>query len=229
MSVYQLRSLACGRCGVVRPVKVADSANPLRHPPFLDELLGRTFHRFPCRACTHVDVLDGPLLWTDVTADLVAHVLPASSRGSWVAAEAETIAGLGPAIRGEGPTFVRAWGAQARLRVVFGFEELREKVVARRHQLDDGVVEVLKLPYIDPESATGPVLESVEEDGLHLASAVGASGRDDEGPDVRAVATIPWSAYAAVVEERPVHESLHPGLFGGAWVHWARSGFPVRT
>ncbi len=210
---------------MARPVKIADSANPLRHPPFLDELAARTFHRSRCDRCGHVDVFDGPLLWTDVGADLVAWVVPEAQRRFWVGLETHAIEGLTPAVRQEGPAFVRAWGAQARLRLVFGLEELREKVVARRHRLDDALVEVLKLPFLDPETATCPVLESVGPDGLLLAAAVEPSGRDPGGAEQRTVAVIPWAAYEGAVDRRAEHEALHPGLFRGAWVHCTRSGF----
>ena len=51
--------------------------------------------------------------------------------------------------REEGPEFVRAFGETIAIRLVFGLEELREKVLCRIHDLDDRVVEAMKedLPY----------------------------------------------------------------------------------
>lgn len=223
MSVYRVASLACAACGTERPVKLVDSANPLRHPPFHDELVGRTFHRFRCPSCAHVDVIDGPLLWTQVTADLVAWLLPDSERRNWQAVEAQAMERMEGPVRHEGPDFVRAWGQRARIRVVFGLEELRDKVVIRSHRLDDSVVEALKLPLADFETGRGVVVEAVDDDGLRLAVAAPSDGVDDEGPAARTLTVVSWEAYTQAITEREALAAAHPGLFAGAWIHWSRA------
>jgi hypothetical protein len=211
MSVYHVVPLGCSACGRARPVKVVDSANPLRHPPFLDALLARTFNRFPCPSCDNVDVLERPMLWTDVHHDLVAWMLPSSQRPAWSTVEIEVLGGLEGPVRWEGPPLVRSWGQRAAIRLVFGLEELRDKVVARRAMLDDRVVEILKLPYGDGDDAKGPVLEAVDATGLQFTL------------DGAAVATVHWEEYRRVAAID--HSTSHPGLYDGTWVHWLRAPF----
>jgi hypothetical protein len=216
VSVYELRQLWCGACGYERTVQAVDSANPMRHPPFLVDLLARTFQRHPCPRCGQVDVLDGPMLWTDVNAGLVAWVLPARERPRWSSLEGVVGEGLARTVAGEGPAFVRAWGRTATLRLVFGLEELREKVVASRARLDDRTVEALKLRWADGELATAPVLDSAGSGGLVFAS-----------PDLphRRAAVVPWEDYHRTADGWPGDASCR-GLAEATWVHWLRAAFP---
>jgi hypothetical protein len=198
-------------------VKAIDSANPLRHPPFLDQVLDRTFNRSTCARCGQESRLEGPMLWTDVAHGLMAWMLPPAQRPMWSMIEPEVIDGLGHPLRQEGPAFVRAWGDRASLRVVFGLDELREKVVASRAGLDDRVVEVLKLPYGDPIEARGPTLERVDDAGPVLV------GADRDRPDDEIL--MPWDDYERAAEV--LRDDRHVvGLVDGTWVHWLRAAFP---
>jgi hypothetical protein len=229
MSVYSRQSLPCSRCGVTRTVDVVDSANPYRHPPFLDALLDRSFNRFRCKACGHVDVAEGPMLWTDVQFDLVAWLLPRSRRISWTQLEIDVEAGLRGPVRNEGPAFVQAWGRGACIRLVFGLEELREKAVARRHLLNDAVVEVLKLPYVDLEQGTGPVLESVDEEGLRLVAPPRPDGTAAGSVDERTLEVVSWPTYERRVARSEDDALQYPGLFRGTWVNWGRAPYAPRA
>ena len=169
------------------------------------------------------------MLWTDVRASLVAWVMPTGERPRWRSVEQVAIDGLGHVVRSEGPSFVREWGSTARLRLVFGLEELREKVIAAEAALDDATVEVLKFPFIDHDRGEAPVLEEVSDDGLLLAMPVDITGTDAAGPAGRTVAMIGWDDYEKTYAARDDLAALHPGLFRGTWVSWARSGFPPQT
>jgi hypothetical protein len=216
VSIYELRSLWCAQCGLERTVKAVDSANPVRHPPFLDEVLDRSFLVSSCLRCGHAERLEGPVLWTDVPCGLVAWMAPAAGRPLWSSMEVEVATGLEVPTREEGPGFVRTWGRRSALRLVFGHEELREKVVAARAGLDDRLVEALKLPFGDAESCRGPVLEAVDDRGLLLA---------EPDPPHAAVAVVSWDAYRSVGERLGTDPSL-AGLADATWVHWLRAPFP---
>ncbi len=214
MSIYEVRTLGCGACGAVRTVKVVESANPERHPPFLDELLGRTLHRFRCDECGHVDVLEDPLLWTDARVGLVAGMLPPSQRPAWAELEVAVATGLATPVRDEGPVFVRQWGAEVEIRVVFGLEELREKVVAAHAGIDDRAVELCKVPYVDRALAIGPLLDHVADGGLQLRTG-----------DGHGTLTVPWTTYEQAVTALAADPGAQPGLVQGAWVHWLRAPY----
>jgi len=227
MSVYAVRALPCAACGAVRPVRVVQSANPTRHPQFIDELLDRTFNRFRCPACGAVEAIDGPMLWTDVSADLVALMAEPSQRWGWRELEVQVARSFDGPVRHEGPQFVQAWGRGVAIRLVFGLEELREKVVARRHRLRDTTIEVLKLPYGDLADGRAPVLESVDDDGIHFARPPAALVvADAPSPGERLVAVVPWRVYERRLERSELDAVEFPGLFAGTWVHWSRAPVP---
>ncbi len=163
------------------------------------------------------------MLWTDVRAGLVAYLLPPARRQEWQRLEAEVAAGLTGPVRDEGPTFMQAWGATARIRLVFGLEELREKVILAGRGLDDGVVEVLKEPWADHAEATGPVVDRLEADGIHLASVPPV---EEIGAVAHPVALVGWDRYEAAIERRESLLAQRPGLTDGTWVHWVRARFP---
>jgi hypothetical protein len=219
VSVYELRSVWCSGCGTERTVKAVDSANPLRHPPFFAEMLDRSFHRSTCPHCGRVERLETPMLWTDVPHGLVAWLAPPDLRPGWSGLEVDVAVGLAVPTQDEGPVFVQDWGRRATLRLVFGLEELREKVVAARARIDDRVVEALKLPYGNAETARGPVLERVDESGLLLAEP-----EAPHGP----VALVTWDAYRAAADALMVDPAL-AGLVDATWVHWLRAPFPRAT
>jgi hypothetical protein len=63
-----------------------------------------------------------------------------------------------------------AVGGELNRRIVFGYEELREKVICFSAGLDDHIVEAVKIALIDSKQATGPLsLQSCEEDVLWFA------------------------------------------------------------
>ncbi len=215
MSIYEVRTMGCGACGSVRTIKVVESANPNRHPPFLDQLLDRSLHRFPCDACGHIDVLEDPMLWTDAGVGLVAGMLPPSQRPGWAELEVAVTAGLAEPVRDEGPAFVRHWGAGVDIRLVFGLEELREKVVAAHAGIDDRAVELCKLPHVDREQAAGPVLERIDDaGGLVLHDLLTGSET-----------TVSRATYDDAVRDIHAGASGHRGLVEGSWVHWLRSPY----
>jgi hypothetical protein len=149
-------------------------------------------------------------------------MLPTTDRPLWSTAEIQVHDGLSGPLH-EGPSFVREWGSRASIRLVFGLEELRDKVVAYRSGVDDRVVEILKRPYADQELASGPVLEAVDESGLHLALPPPAVS-DRQTAELRVVATVGWAEYGRHLGA--LDRSEHPGLYAGTWVHWLRAPFP---
>lgn len=208
MSIRDRAPVECGRCAAVYSATRVESANPTRHPPFLAQLLDRSFLRSECPVCGHTQWNESAMLWTDLPGRLCACVRPPAERRNWRALEVEARAVLGGVFTGEGPPMVQAFGPQVHIRVVFGLEELREKVICRLHHLDDRVVEVLKLPLVDTERGEGPTLEAADEHGLTL---------------VRAGERIEVSGGEYVAAARSGWEDEYPGLAMGNWVHWGRA------
>lgn len=170
MSITSVREVVC-RCGAPVRVFVATSVNAERHPHMREAILRRTFHVFECGACHQPIGVDKELLYIDLTRREFYGVFPLAA-----AAEPE------PCARKIADAFETALGAGAgdavrpladgmRVRVCFGVEELREKIVARASGLSDLALELLKADIL----ASHPELAQLGVQTLRL-EAVGADG-----------------------------------------------------
>jgi hypothetical protein len=92
--------------------------------------------RFCCPA-GHRFVIERELLWTDVSNGWFIAVFPTRNRTraaeleAWMGRTWERVRDSLP------PAFARHYDASVRRRVVFGYDELREKVLCARHGLDE--------------------------------------------------------------------------------------------
>jgi hypothetical protein len=170
VSITSVREVVC-RCGAPVRVFVATSVNAERHPHMREAILRRSFHVFECGACHRPIGVDKELLYIDLTHREFYGVFPAAA-----AADPE------PCARQVAEAFETALGAGAgeaarpladgmRVRVCFGMEELREKIVARAAGLSDLALELVKANILagHPELAQLGIqtlrLQSVGEDG----------------------------------------------------------------
>ncbi|WP_437996486.1 CpXC domain-containing protein [Sorangium sp. So ce185] len=213
MSITAWRMLSCRACGAAVEGLTAESANPVRHPPFREGLLSRTLLRLPCPGCGTAHQHFDRFVWTDLPGRLCACVIHESERDDWADLEQEARDALSVPLREEGPEFVRAWGASVALRLVFGLEELREKVVCSMKDLDDRVVEAMKL-----ELPCGVILDDVTP-GQRLRFRLDARTRD-----------VAWAIYEQTAGRRDALAGELPGIFDprSAWVSCARARRPPR-
>jgi CpXC protein len=145
MSRTATHDVSC-RCGATVSVFCADSINAERHPHMRDAILSRMLHVFRCAACAAPLTVDKSLLYIDLPRREMYGMHPADER----ALERE-----------HGEALIEAWsislgdraGATARtlfegdrfhVRLCYGLEELREKIVAHQAGLRDLVLEALK-------------------------------------------------------------------------------------
>jgi hypothetical protein len=215
MSVTGRRTLACRGCGAAVEGMSIESANPARHPPFRDQLLARTLLRTACPGCGAPHEHFDRFVWTDLRGGLCACVVHEADRDDWADLEQEARDALSLPLREEGPDAVRAWGAGIAIRLVFGLEELRDKVVCSMHGLDDRLVEAAKLE-LPP--------------GAMLDDAVPGEALTFRRVDGR-VARIAWADYQALGHRAGALAAELVGLFDprSAWVSCARSRRPPRA
>jgi CpXC protein len=157
MSIVDLRKIPCRSCGEEVLAVTIESANPARHPPFQEQLLDRELLKLPCPHCDAEHRHYDRFTWIDLPGLLCVVVLHESERSDWPELELEALRELSVPLREEGPPFVRAFGETVSIRLVFGLEELREKVVCRIHDLDDRMIEAIK-----EELVYGSTLDSAE-------------------------------------------------------------------
>lgn len=210
MSITYRATRPCNACGAEATVLVIESANPARHPPFQAALLDRRLLRERCTACDTVGEYYDRFLWTDLPGRLCVAVVRPEWRDDWAVVEADARTLVAP-LRDEGPRFVRDWNADVALRVAFGLEELREKVVCRLAGIDDRVLEAIKLE----RALTSHHLEAAERGG-RLVLVRGGQPH-----------ALGWADYLAAAGEPARLAASYPGLFGDAlWVHSSRAARP---
>jgi hypothetical protein len=138
MSVFHPHAVACA-CGEVLTVQLADSINAARSPRIRERILRGELHRTPCPACGRVATVERAFHYIDPSRGALFAVFPRNERHRWRAGSAvvERASGLVPdALTPGGPRT---------LRVVYGMDELREKLVAQDAGLDDRMVELMKV------------------------------------------------------------------------------------
>jgi hypothetical protein len=144
MSTTRVERVGCPGCGALFPASLAESANATRHPPFRQQVLEGTFMRFTCPTCAAPVVVERELLYTDLARGTLIAVFPSALRVEGHALEPRVRATLDSL----GADPANAARVQLR-RLVFGYAELREKVIQRDAGLDDRVTEALKLVVRD--------------------------------------------------------------------------------
>lgn len=111
-------------------------------------ILDGTFQRWPCEACGHVFRADGPLIYIDFDAKLWIGVFPGALEARWWAYEDAPIAAFERNMLERCPPLVRDWAPGFEIRVVFGLDRLREKLLAHAAGIDDRVLEAYKLGLV---------------------------------------------------------------------------------
>lgn len=138
MAVYLPHQVSCV-CGKVLTVQLADSINVKRSPDSRDRILRGEMHRAVCSDCGREMTVEKPFYYTDLTRNVLYKVCPRGERHQWKDASRD-VDRASSLIPGH---IVKANGRK--LRVVFGMDELREKLVAEDANIDDRVLELLKV------------------------------------------------------------------------------------
>ena len=137
MAIYHPSSVTCS-CGRTFPIHVAHTLNAKRAPDVRQRILDLQLHRVVCPQCHKVQVIERPMSYVDPVRNSVFFVQPRGARVGY---------------RRDSRRLVRATAdlpeqlsrtQGRRSRVVYGLDELREKLVAEDLELDDRFVELLK-------------------------------------------------------------------------------------
>lgn len=168
MSTTSLEEVACPECGVRQNVLVVESANIQRFPEFRARVLNGTFMRFTCVDCKASFLVETDLLYTDYEQRLFIGVFPRDRRAHVKECEAILEETYQRVFVKEAPAFARvAVGGDLQRRIVFGYEELREKIVCFSAGLDDHIVEAVKVTLITAQQEQPPLsLQGCDEEHL---------------------------------------------------------------
>lgn len=228
MSTIYSAAFRCADCGAVLDVRVADSLNANRLPDARRWVLDRTLFQQPC-TCGRTVTAIHPFLYADFDRGLWLQVLPEDARPGYHAHEADVLgayrAAFDPAT---GPRFIEALAAMVAPRVVYGHEELREKVVGSDAGLDDAIVEALKLEVLvgHPDLLRRGVVLLTLDGADDVALRFRAYGFPPGGPgEVVGEITVDRATYRELAERAAMVRDSYPALFDGVYVNIQRYRF----
>ncbi len=138
MAAFLPHIVTCS-CGGTFVASLAESINVGRLPKVRDDILAGKLHRALCPTCGVSSTIEKSFLYTDPVRCAFYRVEPRDQRHRWAAASLD----FGETIK----KVPEAWAPTSRrtVRVVYGMDELREKLLAEDAGIDDRIVELIKV------------------------------------------------------------------------------------
>ncbi|MBA3460076.1 MAG: hypothetical protein H0T46_08960 [Deltaproteobacteria bacterium] len=217
MSTWSDRTIACPRCSASVRARIALGAHIGRVPEVRDAVLARTFHRFPCAACGMSIQVHARFEYTDIERrQLVLVGLPPEVR-TWQELETTLNTTIDRALE-HGSPLVAPFVREVKRRVVFGVEELREKLVVWDAGLDDGLVECIKVRAYASDPTLAAPGSRLHVDAVSEGDVLRCKWfpSPDAAPDK--VLELPDHWVADAVRDRESLEARFPELFRGGFV-----------
>jgi hypothetical protein len=205
LSTYADRSYRCA-CGAENKRRVAEGLNVARSTKPRDAIILRTFQRFACETCARTTVIEDAFTLMDFLRKQFFVQEPPSLQPRWREREVAVRALADRTLAPEAlPPVVQDIGEGLRVRIVFGLEALREKLVCFDAALDDVALEACKLELVRRGHSLDVELrlDEVQGDVLVLRAGDDASMR------------VPRRDYDAVLGDAyaPVREELARGAY----------------
>jgi hypothetical protein len=168
----ELHEVRCA-CGAIVSVRCAEAVDVSQAPDARQAVLDRILHTFRCDGCDTAIVVDTRFLYIDLDRKEFFGVHPEEARADELARGKALVAAWHQALGDRAPLAVRSlFGTEEFLvRLCFGLEELREKLVAHDAGLDDLGLELFKArvladhPDLGERGVQTLRLDHVEPDG----------------------------------------------------------------
>lgn len=148
MSVFVPLQVACPSCGKPVQFRSVLSVNADRRPDLRDEILAGNFQRETCAACGTAFRMAPDFTYVDTARGQMFVVRPLSALGDWAESELAANAIFERGYGADAAPLAREIGATLRLRLVFGWQALEEKLRIDECGLDDVQVELLKAALV---------------------------------------------------------------------------------
>ncbi|WP_428408853.1 CpXC domain-containing protein [Hyphococcus sp.] len=142
MAIQKPTSIQC-RCGAQFRASFYESMNISRSPDLREKIIAGELHRVTCPTCKSTFTAENTFHYVDPDRGAVYLVRPRGARHLW-----REDTGVMASTAQQWPDQIIDAG-KAKMRVVFGMDELREKLVAEDAKIDDGVLELLKVLVIN--------------------------------------------------------------------------------
>jgi hypothetical protein len=143
MSTWQARTITC-TCGGTIHTRLADGLHITRMPAVRKQILEGSFHRVTCPKCGLISRIEKKLLYTDFASYHWIGVCPRAWTPRWSILEHSLQTEFERVICRAAPPAVQALGPRFKVRLVFGYDQLAEKLHIFDAGLDDRIVERVK-------------------------------------------------------------------------------------
>ena len=148
MSLFMPLSLRCPKCGHVNVADVAGSINADRRPDLRQAILDDNFQDTVCSKCNTSFRAECDLNLLDMGRRQWIAALPARRMVDHLELEAGSLKAFEKSYGSGGSPAAREMGAGLQMRTVFGWPALREKLLLRELDLDDVVLECMKVELL---------------------------------------------------------------------------------
>jgi hypothetical protein len=230
MSVTVHAQLRCPHCGVTSRIPVYRSLHVTRAPEVRSAILARGFHRFPCQSCGRIVIVEPTMLYTDFDRHHWWATFPGAALVHRDTLARKVSEGFHENMERRCAPMVREWAPHFDIRLVFGLELLRERLLAEDHRLHDGLLECLKMQIIREQHMecldwrSLGVLDEVTADSL--AFCLTGPPTPDAVQVVRRV-VVTRGRYDRLAARRTELAAAFPDLFEGSVVDWRAALAPA--
>lgn len=168
MSTFYDQEVACPACQQVAVHTVAHSINASRAPHMRQAIVDGTFQRVRCESCAAIFTIEWPFLYIDFDRKHWFGVFSEIDEPRFAELEDEPAEAYELCAGKDAPEAARAEAASMRVRTVFGFEALREKLLCMDAGLDDVSLELCKLALLSQVDADAGAEREDATAGLRL-------------------------------------------------------------
>ncbi|MFV0492108.1 MAG: CpXC domain-containing protein [Pseudorhodobacter sp.] len=200
MSLFRPKNLVCPNCEALITMDAVGSINADRRPDYRDAILDNDFQDVSCGSCGKGFRLQPEFNYLDAGRGQWIASLPAARMPEYILVEDEANTLFAASYGEKAPASAREIGRNLQMRVTFGWPAIREKLLIRQSELDDTVIELVKLDLLRRVSSA-PLKPGVE---LRLTEVL-----ED-------MLVMVWldTATEAVIEELQVPRGLYDAIAG---------------
>lgn len=223
MSLFQTVDVTCPVCGAPSRFEMVHSVFADRRLDLRDAILDRGFQRQPCPACGEAFRVEPQFTYVHLAGGRWVAAWPASGLAHWGEFERRGRDSFDASYGAAAPAAAAAIGRDLAARVTFGWEALREKLVAAAAGIDDVTLELAKIALLRTVPGL-PVAEDTElrlvgvEDGRTLR--IGHFPLGSEEPIE--VLSVPAALIAEIEADPEGWRALRESLAAGPFVDVAR-------
>lgn len=218
MSLFTSMHVDCPNCGHTNTMEGVGSVNADRRPDLRDEIMADTFQIEKCTECGTEFRLQPEFNYFDMENGLWILALPATQLEDHIAQEDRTTALFNASYGPNAAPDVQEVGTALTCRLTFGWPAVREKILARIEDLDDVVLEMMKLdlmrrlPQVYFNYGVELRLLAVNDGGFEMAWLL------TDSEEVQEVVRVGRELYDAILDQRADWAEVEADLMcGGAF------------